>query len=216
AVTLRASVLDAWVLPVTSPAAALRRAWGESPVRLVGHSLGGLAALEWALTFPEQVCELVLLDPTTPRFAPLRTAHVHAWCAPIAQVGGGLATLAAPLAPSIRRCGYRLTTGRIDPLPRELVRHYYRSPRVIHTLLAQWATSRAQARRVGALLQAGDNLAPGLPLLHLVATGGQRAFAREQRTLAALLGAELQELSGLSHLFPLTHPHLVAERIRLR
>lgn len=40
----------------------------DSPeqVTLIGHSLGGLVALEWALQFPERINALILLDPTFP------------------------------------------------------------------------------------------------------------------------------------------------------
>src|SRR6478609_3655874 len=70
-------VLDSWDTAVTAPVAAIRAELGladdQAPgsVGLVGHSVGGLAAIEWALTHPEELGAVLLLDPTTP-FLPRR------------------------------------------------------------------------------------------------------------------------------------------------
>jgi pimeloyl-ACP methyl ester carboxylesterase len=42
---------------------ALVRSLGIERVVLIGHSTGGMLALRWALTFPEDVSQLVLVDP---------------------------------------------------------------------------------------------------------------------------------------------------------
>jgi len=64
-----ANVVDSWRTPTTGDISAVRAALGadDSEIDLIGHSIGGLAAVEWALRYPEQIGRLVLLDPTTPR-----------------------------------------------------------------------------------------------------------------------------------------------------
>ena len=49
-------LIDPWHTPVTSAPDVLSSAAGvESPIGLVGHSIGGLAALRWMLTRPSEV-----------------------------------------------------------------------------------------------------------------------------------------------------------------
>jgi pimeloyl-ACP methyl ester carboxylesterase len=54
-------VVDGWSTPVTSPVSELR-AGVTLPVGVLGHSIGGLAALRWTLTHPQEVDRLVLID----------------------------------------------------------------------------------------------------------------------------------------------------------
>ncbi len=57
--------IDPWRTPITSDVGELRTAAGvpaDVEVGLVGHSIGGLAALRWALTRPLEVTRLVLVD----------------------------------------------------------------------------------------------------------------------------------------------------------
>ena len=69
--------LDSWKVPLTADTDDIRAELGASDsqkVDLLGHSLGGLAAIEWALRRPGQVRQLVLIDPTAPDEVP---SHFH-------------------------------------------------------------------------------------------------------------------------------------------
>ncbi len=58
-------VIDPWCTSITSDVDTLRAAAGVAPgaeIGLVGHSIGGLAVLRWALTRPLEVTRLVLVD----------------------------------------------------------------------------------------------------------------------------------------------------------
>lgn len=210
---LDAVVLDAWQLPVTAPPCALRAHFGSEPVQLFGHSLGGLAAIEWALTYPRQVTRIVLADPSPPALPPAVAARAARIGYLLATPLFGYATLAASLGPALRRRGYLHTTGRHDPLPPSVAARYYAGGANWHTMFSQLQASAAQTIRVGKLLAAKGHAGLPVPALQLSACSGERRFAREQRRLAARIGAQLQELDGLSHLFPLTHPQVVVREL---
>jgi len=58
-------VIDPWRTPISSDVDALRAAAGvqaDAEIGLVGHSIGGLAVLRWALTRPYEVTRLALVD----------------------------------------------------------------------------------------------------------------------------------------------------------
>ena len=67
--------LDSWKVPLTADTDDIRAELGalDSPkVDLLGHSLGGLAAIEWAVRRPELVRQLVGFDPPAPDAVPSR------------------------------------------------------------------------------------------------------------------------------------------------
>ncbi len=76
---------------------------GLEPASLVGHSIGGMLALEHALTQPAQVASLVLMG-TTPSFGgrdnSFRKAFLEARLAPLDR-GTGMAALARAAAPQL-------------------------------------------------------------------------------------------------------------------
>ncbi len=78
-------------------------ALGLGPVSLVGHSIGGMVALDHALNRPEQVNSLVLIA-TTPSFggrdSSFREAFLKARLAPL-DAGLGMAELARESAPHV-------------------------------------------------------------------------------------------------------------------
>lgn len=75
----------------------LRNAGIEPPYVLVGHSFGGLVVRRFALTYPEEVCGIVLVDPMRceewPPLDPSKQSQIDrgvkltGYAVPIAQVG---------------------------------------------------------------------------------------------------------------------------------
>lgn len=182
-------------------------------MRLLGHSLGGLAALEWALRFPEEVTQLVLLDPTPPAYPPYIKQDLLEILEVAARPLTGVLSLSAPFGVAMRRIGYTSTTTHADELPTDLAQHYFGTPANIQWLIRQWWASYPQQRRVGELIESGARLHPDLDILHLVGLTAEGFFARQQRRLAERLGSTIVELEGYGHLFPLSHPELVLRAI---
>ncbi|WP_190278851.1 alpha/beta fold hydrolase [Cellulomonas sp. B6] len=169
---------------------------------VVGHSLGGLLALEAALREPERVGRVVLLDPTRPheqgpagpvRAAALATARA-ATRAPGAEVLASAVDRAA--ARWWRRRG---VTSTGDAAPGTAG---WRS--LLDELDAGWD----RAARVDALLTAGP---PRVPVVLAVP---ERHGRREQRAdvlLARRTAARLVRVARTGHLVPCDRPDAVAE-----
>lgn len=90
---------EGWTYPdrVRDLHALLETADVEGPYVLVGHSMGGLLAREYARTYPEQVAGLLLVDSTTERnFDEIEAARVSV----VAQIDATLA-VAQPGVPVI-------------------------------------------------------------------------------------------------------------------
>ncbi|MDF9877518.1 alpha/beta fold hydrolase [Cellulosimicrobium cellulans] len=212
-------VLDAWRVPVTGPVSAVRAVLGvdgSEPVDLVGHSVGGLTAIEWALLHPDEVRRLVLLDPTSPweaHFPALHTGRA------LARAGTAAASvLAAGLAvtgPELRRVGVRVVARRPDRLTRHVSRARYGSRDAWTALAHQWFASWEQAPRVRALLDGGRALPPSVQPLLVTGLRASARFLRQQRELSARLAVPRVGLAGEGHLFPLTRPDVVAHLARV-
>lgn len=226
-------VLDSWENPVTSPVASIRAGLGLAGLRargsigLVGHSVGGLAAIEWALSRPQEVGALVLLDPTPPFLVRRPERAAPAGLGLVAEravhAGGRLLSRCGAVTtrgPALRRRAWFARTGRPDPLPAEEAARRYGTPEAWRLLMGQYEQSWAQAERVTRLFaERGDALdvMPARPTL-LVGWGrrGMGAFLREERELGERLGAAVYGLPGEGHLFPLTRPDAVAQVLRGR
>lgn len=213
-----ARVLDAWRTPVTDPVDAVRQALGvdgASRVVLVGHSSGGLAALEWALLHPEEVARLVLLDPESPLEPHVPALHPGT---PLARAGtvsaGALGRALAPAGPALRRLAFALAARRRDRLAAEVAAARYGDDRAWPALADQWFASWAQARRVRSLLDDGRSLAPTTDALLVTGLRASARFLRAQRELAERLDVPRVGLAGEGHLFPLTRPDVVARLVR--
>jgi lipase len=207
-------VLDAWRVPVTGPVDAVRAGLGvdgSEPVDLVGHSVGGLTALEWALLHPDEVRRLVLLDPTSPWEAHLPALHTGR--APARAGTAAASVLAAGLAvtgPELRRVGVRVVARRPDRLSHQVSRARYGSRDAWTALAHQWFASWEQAPRVRALLDGGRALPPTAEPLLVTGLRASARFLRQQRELSDRLAVPRVGLADEGHLFPLTRPDVVA------
>lgn len=202
----RVVVLEAWSLPTTAgglhqtmPQARrdASRDDGEPAERidLIGHSIGGLAALEWALT--DRVDSLTLLDPTTLDDA--GTLHL--------PVGW-----AAPFGPAVRKLAMWALAGR-DELSAAERRARFGTVRGLQALATQLRQLPDLQARVTRLLP--GTLPPTRQLVALPRFGSD-SFRDAQRELAHDIGSEIVELPGWNHLFPIAHPAEVAALITAR
>ncbi len=224
-------VLDSWETAVTAPAAAIRASLGltgahqPASIGLVGHSVGGLAAIEWALTHPEELGAVVLLDPTAPFLPrrPERPAPVGAtlFAERLLHASGTLLSRCGAVTrrgPALRRRAWYDGTHRPDPMPDDEAARRYGTPEAWRLLVGQYEQSWSQAERVTELFARNAAALDRLPVrpVQLVGWGrrGQGPFLREERELGARLGARVYGLPGEGHMFPLTRPDVVAQVLR--
>ncbi|AHU90509.1 hypothetical protein CQ11_05980 [Trueperella pyogenes] len=164
-------------------------------IDLIGHSIGGLAALEWAFT--DRVDSLTLLDPTTLDDA--GTLHL--------PVGW-----AAPFGPAVRKLAMWALAGR-DELSATERRARFGTVRGLQALATQLRQLPDLQARVTRLLP--GTLPPTRQLVALPRFGSD-SFRDAQRELAHDIGSEIVELPGWNHLFPIAHPAEVAALITAR
>ncbi|MHA7135492.1 alpha/beta fold hydrolase [Oerskovia turbata] len=224
-------VLDSWETAVTAPVEAIRSALGldgehaPASIGLVGHSVGGLAAIEWALTRPEELGAVVLLDPTAPFLprSPERAAPVglSLLAERLVHTGGLLASRCGAVTsrgPALRRRAWYDGTHRPDPMSDDEAARRYGTPEAWRLMLDQYEQSWSQAERVTRIFAERSGALDRLAVrpVQLVGWGerGQGAFLREARELGARLGARVYGLPGEGHLFPLTRPDVVARVLR--
>ncbi|MCL8027449.1 alpha/beta hydrolase [Nocardioides bruguierae] len=207
----RVEVLDALDVPVTDPVAHLRDHLGErdlgEPVVLVGHSLGALAAVEWAATRPGEVAGLVLLDPSDPwgdvdaRLLP--GGPVHRLVRRCFSLVTRVPVAARPLGRSAR-AGILAASGEEEWAPRDLLARRYGTRAGVLSVWDQLCGRFTQLGRVAPLVE--RVVAPATVLL---------AHAPDEdpgaHPLVAALGAAVVPVAG-THCFPCVLP---AETARL-
>jgi lipase len=210
-------VLDAYQVPLTAPTAQVRD-WfqaqgGWSEVALIGHSAGGMAALEWWLTRPEEVSGVVLLDPTDPWEKvrkPLPGTLGHRAVRRLLQIAGSWTWLARRLGRLGRRTFWRLFTHDPDHLDRATVDRVWGNPAGLIAVWDQYFDRFRQEARVRQLLAAreqdGDRPAP--PVLAVHSSQAEPYHV----PLADRLGATVADLPG-DHLFPTRQPAATAALI---
>lgn len=181
----------------TIPAMArIALAAATGPVVLIGHSMGGRAALEAARLAPERIAGLCLMDtgitPGTPEEIPRRMALVQ-----LAHREGMAALARAWLPPMVdeRRVG---DAGLIGPLTEMVMR----------------ASPGQHERQIRALIARPD-ARPGLAAIAcraLVLVGRQDRWsppAQHQEIAAAIPGAELAIIEDAGHFAPVEQPGAV-------
>ncbi|MFB6725023.1 alpha/beta fold hydrolase [Kribbella sp. NPDC056345] len=214
-------VIDPWQTPVSADPDVLRAAAGVPPVvaiGLIGHSIGGLAAMRWALTRPQEVPRLILVDTTLPSESGRHWLYPGTSAERVVRVvlgfygRIGLPRLVGPL---VRRSMVRVgSVTKRDPLPKATIRKLYGDPRSWQRFWAELTASWTTAQEVKKLLPAS-----GVPTRLLVATGGSsRAGADDwlagQRELAAALSGTVEVLTDSAHLVHLDRPDAIAEAVR--
>jgi len=212
-------VLDPWLTPITAPVSELRR--GRTlPVGLLGHSIGGLAVLRWALTHPGEVDRLVLIDSSL-------TSETGWWWLYPGTVGDrvvrsvlrGLGRFGVPqlTGTTARRLLIRLGSMRNnDLLPRTTARLRYGAAGSWLLFWDELTGSWELAAEVGRLLESPPAVLP--PTVVLVATGGSSRFTANgwlagQRALAARLNATVEILPDSAHLVHLDRPDAIAKAV---
>jgi pimeloyl-ACP methyl ester carboxylesterase len=167
----------------------------------IGLSQGGMVALRAALTAPERVAALVLLDTDGGRET-LPTRVQHALLGAVARTVG-----IRPVLPEILKLMFGATTRRDDP---DLVAEWSRRfaaldvPSVLNAL-------GAVSRRDDLLPRVGQISAPALVLV-----GAEDAAlppARARRLAAALRGARIVEIPRAGHLSALEQPDAVTAEL---
>ena len=205
-------VLDTLSTPVTRATTELRAALSlpdRVPYELVGHSIGALAALEWAALHPLAVSRVVLLDPADPWGAPVPAALGGAAGT---VLSGSVSLLARSrlAARTLGRWGRRtvlrsygvsadhLSPGRVDEL--------FGTRAGLMAITEQVTGVPTQVARVRALLERGFR-PPDIVVIG--ASAGQPGDRAATERLAAHLGTRVIPVPG-AHLFPMTHPEATA------
>lgn len=214
-------VLDPWHVPITAPVEELRESTGVTlPVGLLGHSIGGLAALRWMLTHPDEVDRLVLIDSS------LTSETGWRWLYPgtrgdraVRSVLRVLGRIGVPqlLGPLARRVFVRVgSMSNRDLLSKETARSRYGAAGSWLLFWDELTGSWALAAEVARLLESPPTFVP--PVVVLVATGGSSRFTAGswlagQRALAAKLNATVEVLPDAAHLVHLDRPDAIAKAV---
>jgi pimeloyl-ACP methyl ester carboxylesterase len=211
-------VLDPWRTPVTAPVESLRT--GES-IGLIGHSIGGLAALRWTLKYPGEVDRLILVDSSLTSETGMR------WLYPgtfgdraVRALLRGLGRIGVPqlLGPTARSLFVRFgSMTNHDLLPKDTARLRYGAADSWLLFWDELAASWTLAAEVRALLKLPLPELP--PTVVLVAVGGTSRYAAKswlsgQRALAAQLNATVEVLEDSAHLVHLDRPDAIAAALR--
>lgn len=217
-------VIDPWRTPITSDVDALRTAVAvpaDAEIGLIGHSIGGLAALRWALTRPLEVTRLVLVDTSLTSETGVRWLYPGRRGDRAARaVVRGLGRIGVPqlLGAAVRRLMVRVgSTSKQDLLPKANARARYgaRSSWLLFwdELAGSWELAAEVAKLVAVPI---DEIAP---TVLLVATGGSSRFTANrwlaaQRRLADVLGGTVEVLPDSAHLVHLDRPDAIAAAAR--
>ncbi|MFF0265475.1 alpha/beta fold hydrolase [Kribbella sp. NPDC004536] len=217
-------VIDPWRTPITSDVDTLRAAAGVPPgaeLGLVGHSIGGLAVLRWALTRPDEVTRLVLVDSSLTSETGWRPFYpgqpgdraVRALARFLGRVG-----VPQRLGPAVRRLIVRLgSMSNHDLLSRATAQSRYGGRDSWLLFWDELAGSWELAAEVGKLVAAPiDSVAP---TSLLVATGGTSRFTAKgwlagQQRLAAALNGTVEVLPDSAHLVHLDRPDAIAATVK--
>ncbi len=218
-------VIDPWRTPITSSVDELRTAAAvpaDAEIGLIGHSIGGLAALRWALTRPLEVTRLVLVDTSLTSETGVRWLYpgtrgdraVRAFLRLLGRIG-----VPQLLGPGVRRLIVRIgSMTNHDLLSMATARKRYGEALSWLLFWDELASSWELAAEVGKLVAAPVGEVASTTLL--VATGGSSRFTASrwlagQRRLADVLDGSVEVLSDSAHLMHLDRPDAIAAAVAL-
>jgi pimeloyl-ACP methyl ester carboxylesterase len=216
-------VIDPWRTPITSEVDALRAAADIPPnaeVGLVGHSIGGLAVLRWALTRPLEVTRLVLVDTSLTSETGWRAFYPGTrGDRAIRAVVRFLGRIGVPqvYGPAVRWLSVRIgSISKRDPLSKAAARTRYGGKSSWLLFWDELASSWELAAEVGKLIAVP--VGEIAPTVLLVATGGSSRFTASrwlagQRRLADVLGGAIKVLPDSAHLVHLDRPDAIAATV---
>ena len=168
----------------------------NSPVGVIGASMGGAIAMELARRHPKQINRLLLLSPAgltgRPKPIPPGLDQLGAWI--LSQ-------------PAVRRSICRQAFAD----PKNSVGDAEEQIASLHLQVSGWRRSLAAFARSGGIANCGTPL-PQQPL-HVIWGANDRILNGPQRREAlTLLGSQVEELDNCGHLPHLDHPKIVAQR----
>ena len=214
-------VIDPWRTPITSTVDELRTAAGVAPeaeIGLIGHSIGGLAALRWALTRPLEVTRLVLVDTSLTSETGFRSLYpgtradraIRAFLRFLGRIG-----LPQLLGTALRSLFVRIgSRSNHDLLSKATAKERYGAALSWLLFWDELANSWELATEVGKLVTELVS-----PTTLLVATGGSSRFTANrwlagQQRLAAALSGTVEVLPDSAHLMHLDRPDAIAAAVR--
>jgi lipase len=217
-------VIDPWRTPITSDVDELRTAAGVpagAEIGLIGHSIGGLAAMRWALSRPLEVTRLVLVDTSLTSETGVR------WLYPGTRGDRGaraslrfLGRIGVPqlLGPTLRRLIVRIgSVSNRDLLSKATAKSRYGASTSWVLFWDELASSWEVAAEVAKLVAAP--IGAVAPTVLLVATGGSsrptaRSWLAGQRRLAEIFRGAVEVLPDSAHLIQLDRPDAIAAAVR--
>jgi pimeloyl-ACP methyl ester carboxylesterase len=186
-------------------AAALLAALGAGPAVVVGWSVGGVVALDLALTHPELVRALVLVEPPlhAKRRPTLRMVRAIASAQVLGRLGRPEAGARAFLRWALARRGGGDDFDRVPPEWRA-------------AMLANAAAIVAEVRAgTGEHLDRARLAGLRVPVTVLVGSESDPVFGACARRLAAVVpGAELREVPGSGHVMQRDRPDVLVDAVR--
>jgi pimeloyl-ACP methyl ester carboxylesterase len=213
--------------------AALDAAGIQPPWILAGHSFGGLVVRRFALSYPDEVAGLVLVDPLAPEeWSPLseRNRRILALGIRLARRGAflariGLVRAAVTLVMSgsrwLPKAIGRCTSGRGATAINRIVGEVGKMPREVWPMVAaQWAHPRSflgMAAHFESLPESADEMMrtppiEGIPVT--VLTAGNNSPAPEEQIRAIATNVRHVVARGCGHWIHLDQPDLVVDAVR--
>jgi lipase len=217
-------IIDPWRTPIAADVDELRAAAGvpsDAEIGLIGHSIGGLPAMRWALTRPLEVARLVLVDTSLTSETGVRWFYpgtrgdraARAFLGFLGQIG-----VPQLLGPTLRRL--IVWIGSIvnqDLLSKATAKSRYGTSMSWVLFWDELASSWEVAAEVAKLVAAPVGPIP--PAVFLVATGGSSRptaghWLAGQRRLAEALHGTVEVLPDSAHLVQLDRPDAIAAAVR--
>ncbi|WP_392545270.1 alpha/beta hydrolase [Oryzobacter telluris] len=161
----------------------LHRAGVPGPYVMAGHSFGGLYAMTFAASHPDEVAGLVLIDATSPVYG---TDGAGSAGTMPARSDDGVGRVAA-LVSSMARLGlgrvYAIVNASDLPAPEQAqVRARYATPAAVRNVIEEYARASASTKEAASLRDLGDT-----PLMVLTAEiGSDPDWPQKQDHLATL------------------------------